>query len=216
MKTTTLLMACGILLAGTALFAQDSNRADLLKTAGAPEVQKELSQPDGAAIFMKPDGSFQILARGTGTYDFDDVDDINDARKEGVLKAKAALAKFMKEKLSSEEGFAQASAKLKSITTDGVTQKANVSKKTVKTSGTFIQNSAKELLRGVITLKEQKVPYKGTSGEIQVTVGVSSKTLKAAAKLNQAIKSNSTDSSSSQPAGSSNNKAETRSAVSDF
>ena len=224
MKKTTLFMACGILLAGAALVAQDANTADLQKTAAAPEIQKQFDQPDGAAIFMKPDGSFQILARGSGTYDFDDVDDVNDARKEGTLKAKAALAKFMKEKLSTEEAFASASKKVKSITKDGQTQTANVTEESIKTNAQLIRNSADAILKGVITLKEQKIPSKGSSGEIQVTVGVSSKTLKAVGKLVNALDSTPEQGQTGTNAGSGastavngdNNKAETREAVTDF
>lgn len=224
MKKTVLFMACGIFLAGAALVAQDANTADLRKTAAAPEVQKQFDQPDGAAIFMKPDGSFQILARGSGTYDFDDVDDVNDARKEATLKAKAALAKFMKEKLSTEEAFASASKKVKSITSDGQTQTANVSKESIKTNAQLIRSSADAILKGVITLKDQKIPRKGSSGEIQVTVGVSSKTLKAVGKLVNALDStpeqgqsgNATGRGASSAVTGNNNKAETREAVTDF
>lgn len=224
MKKTTLFMACGILLAGTALVAQDANTADLQKTASAPEIQKQFDQPDGAAIFVKPDGSFQILARGSGTYDFDDVDDVNDARKEGTLKAKAALAKFMKEKLSTEEAFASASKKVKSISNDGQTQTANVTKESIKTNAQLIRNSADAILKGVITLKEQKIPRKGSSGEIQVTVGVSSKTLKAVGKLVNALDAtpeqgqtgNTSGGGASTLVNGANNKAETREAVTDF
>ena len=219
MKKTAFIMTCGMLL-GTALWAQDANTADLQKTAAAPQIQAELSQPDGAAIFMKPDGSFQILARGTGSYDFDDPDDINDARKEGTLKAKAALAKFMSEKLSTEEGFAEASKKVKSISSDGKTQTANVSKEQVKTSSQVIRNSAEKLLKGVITLKEQKVPTKGTAGQIQVTVGVSSKTLQAVGKLVQAMdatpEQGQSGNAGASAADGSNNKSEVRQAVTDF
>ena len=126
-------------------FAQNSVKADLQKTAASPEIQKQFDQPDGAAIFMKPDGSFQILARGTGTYDFNYVDDINDARQEGLLKAKAAIAKFMNEKLSTEEAFASASKKVKSITSDGQTQTANVTKESNKINSQIIKNSAVEI-----------------------------------------------------------------------
>jgi hypothetical protein len=114
MNKKTLVMLCAFALAG-GVFAQDAVKADLQKTAAAPEIQKQFDQPDGAAIFLKPDGSFQILARGTGTYDFDDIDDVNDARQEGTAKAKAALAKFMKEKLSTEESFASESKKVYSL-----------------------------------------------------------------------------------------------------
>ena len=222
MNKKNLVILCALALVGS-VFAQDANKADLQKTAAAPEIQKQFDQPDGAAIFMKPDGSFQILARGTGTYDFDDVDDVNDARQEGVLKAKAALAKFMKEKLSTEEAFASASKKVKSITSDGQTQTANVKKESVKTNAQIIRNSADALLKGVITLKEQKIPRKGSSGEIQVTVGVSSKTLKAVGKLVRALdatpeqgQSGSATTGASSAVNGSNNKAETREAVTDF
>ena len=222
MKKRAFSMACGILLAGTVRGGQDANTADLQKTAAAPEVQKQFDQPDGAAIFLKPDGSFQILSRGTGTYDFDDVDDINDARKEATLKAKAALAKFMKEKLSTEEGFAEQSKKVKSITSDGETQTASVSKESIKVSSTMIKNSADALLKGVITLKEQKIPRKGSSGEIQITVGVSSKTLKAVGKLVNAIDATPEQGQqrgavgTGSAANDSTNKAETRVSDSDF
>ena len=223
MKKSSVVVACGLLLTGIVLAAQDANVADLQKTASAPEVQKEFDQPDGAAIFMKPDGSFQILARGSGTYDFDDVDDINDARKEGTLKAKAALAKFMKEKLSTEEAFASASKKVKSITSDGQTQSANVTKESVKTNAEIIRSSASALLKGVITLKEQKIPRKGSAGEIQVTVGVSSKTLQAVGKLVNALDATPEQGQTASVRGNggsaidaSSNKAETRNAVTDF
>ena len=165
-------------------FADDA--ADLAATAADPAVEAEFDQPDGAAIKMKDDGSFQILARGTGTYDFNDVDDINDAKKEAVLKAKAALAKFMNEKLSTEEGFAEASKKTKSMTSDGQNQSVNVSKESVKTSSTMIKNQAEALLKGVITIKMQKIA-RGAGGEVQATVGVSSKTLAAVSKLQNGI-----------------------------
>lgn len=210
----------GALLAGGAIFAQDADTADLQKTAAAPEIQKELDQPDGVAIFLKSEGSFQILARGSGTYDFDDVDDIDEARREGVLKAKAALAKFMKEKLSTEECLAAASKKVKSITSDGQTQKANVSKESVKTNSQIIRNYADAILKGVITLKEQKMPRNGNSGEIQVTVGVSSKTLKAVAKLVNALEATPEQGHTSGVGGSSSsrggNNAETRKNITDF
>ena len=215
-------MICAFALAG-GVFAQDAVKADLQKTAAAPEIQKQFDQPDGAAIFLKPDGSFQILARGTGTYDFDDVDDVNDARQEGTAKAKAALAKFMKEKLSTEESFASESKKVKSITSDGQTETANVTKESVKTNAQVIKNSADAILKGVITLKEQRIPRKGSSGEIQITVGVSSKTLKAVGKLVRAIdatpeqgQTGAAAAAGSSAVTSNGNNAETREAVTDF
>ena len=177
-------MACGLLLAGCVLMAQDV--AELKKSGGGNDVQEQL-KASGVAIKLLPNGGFQIFARGNGTYDFDDVDDVEDARKEGELKAKAALAKFMKEKLSTEEGFSEQVKKVKSLNSNGDTQTANVSKETIKMTSTVIRNSADALLKGVVTIDEKKVPRKGSSGIFQVTVGISSKTLKAVGKLVNAL-----------------------------
>ena len=136
---------------------------------------------------------------------------------------KSPKVKFMKEKLSTEEAFASATKKVKSITLDGQTQTSNVTKESVKTNAQIIRNSADALLKGVITLKEQKIPRKGSSGDIQVTVGVSSKTLKAVGKLVRALdatpeqgQSGAATGASSSAVNSNNNKAETREAVTDF
>ena len=160
-----------------------SIKAELTKETENASIQAEFDEPDGAAISLKEDGSFAIFGRGTGTYDFDDVDDVNDAKKEAVLKAKAAIAKFMKEKLSTEEGLAEASKKVKTSSSNGETSTVNVSKESIKTSATMIMNQADALLKGAITLKMQKIARKGSTGEIQATVGISSKTLKAVGKV---------------------------------
>ena len=144
-------------------------------------------EPDGAGIKLLDNGGFQILAIGTGIYDFDDPDDVLDAQKEGTLKAKAAIAKFMKEDLSTEEGLSEASKKVKTSESDGENQKTSVSKTSVKESLTKIHNSAAALLKGVIVLKTQKVPDSGTKGVVRVQVGVSSKTLEAVSRAVEGI-----------------------------
>lgn len=186
MNKLMIAVACGALFAQNAVFGQAVQDPQLQSNAANAEVQAELDQPDGVAITVKPDGTFQIFARGTGTYDFNDPDDIKDARRDGTLRAKANLAKFMKEKVSSAEGLDEISKKSKSMTSDGQVQKVAVSKESLKIATESIRNSAEAILTGVITLKDQKVP-RGSGGEIQVTVGVSSKTLAAAQKVARGI-----------------------------
>ena len=135
--------------------------------------------PDGAAIKLFPDGAYQITAVGTGVYDFNDPDDIKDARKEAEMRAKAAIAKFLKEDISTSEGMEEASKKVKSVSSDGQTQKSSVSKTTVKTAMESIKNSASALLTGVVILQDAKIPS-GNGGTYKVMVGVSSKTTAAA------------------------------------
>ena len=185
-----LMIAAAVAAMTFGVFAEnDAVKAELTKEVDNASIQAEFDQPDGAAISLKEDGSFAIFGRGTGTYDFDDVDDINDAKKEAVLKAKAAIAKFMKEKLSTEEGLAEASKKVKTSSSNGETSTVNVSKESIKVTSTMIKNEADALLKGVITLKMQKIARKGSTGEIQATVGISSKTLKAVGKVVEGIAS---------------------------
>ena len=186
MKKLMITLACGALFAQTIAYGQAAQDPQLQANASNAAVQAELDQPDGVAITLKPDGTFQIFARGTGTYDFNDPDDIKDARRDGTMRAKANLAKFLKEKVSSAEGLDEVSKKAKSMTSDGQVQKVAVSKESVKIATESIRNESEAILTGVITLKDQKVP-RGNGGEIQVTVGVSSKTLKAAQMAAQGI-----------------------------
>lgn len=186
MNKLMIAVACGALFAQNAVFGQASQDPQLQANAANAEVQAELDQPDGVAITVKPDGTFQIFARGTGTYDFNDPDDIKDARRDGTMRAKANLSKFLKEKVASKEGLDEISKKSKSMTSDGQVQKVAVSKESVKIATESIRNESDAILTGVITLKDQKVP-RGNGGEIQVTVGISSKTLKAAQMAAQGI-----------------------------
>lgn len=218
MKKHVYVMVCGIALSAIGVFGQDAAvKKELETSTAAPVVQEQLQQPDGVAIFSQPDGSFQIFGRGTGTYDFNDTDDINDARREAIMKAKANLAKFLKEKLSTVEGFEEAVKKVKALSKAGETQAATVSKETMKTMSQNIQSSSEALLRGVITLEERKIPRQGDSGEIQVTVGISTKTLAAAASVEGALNGvTEQEQVPAAPAAGANNKPEVRRTVTDF
>jgi hypothetical protein len=90
-------------LAAATVFAQDAKQT-LLQTVQKLGIAQELENaPDGVTMRLFSDGRFQIFAVGTGTYDFDDVDDVLDAQNEATAKAKANLAKFMNESLSTDE-----------------------------------------------------------------------------------------------------------------
>lgn len=223
MNKLMIAVACGALFAQNAVFGQAAQDPQLQSNAANAEVQAELDQPDGVAITVKPDGTFQIFARGTGTYDFNDPDDIKDARRDGTMRAKANLSKFLKEKVASKEGLDEVSKKSKSMTSDGQVQKIAVSKESVKIATESIRNESDAILTGVITLKDQKVP-RGNGGEIQVTVGISSKTLKAAQMaaqgINQSLQNREAPANGAAaapaPAPVQPNKASTRMADTDF
>ena len=178
-------IASALILASAALPAAAQ---DLATVAAQPAVIADArTSPDGCAVRVLPDGGFMVFGTGSGTYNFSDEDDIAKARQAAQLAAKANLAKFMKEKLSTESALEESSTMAKSISSkDGETEKTidkEMARKTMQT----IRTSADALLQGVVTLSEAKVPGQGTGGEIRVVSGVSSKTLEARKRLGAAL-----------------------------
>ena len=122
------------------VFAQNSKQA-LLQTVQKQGIAQDLeTAPDGVTMRLLSDGGFQIFAVGTGTYDFDDVDDVLDAQNEATLKAKANLAKFMNESLSTDEKIESMSKKVKTISSQNGESTASVNKTSAKTALTSIRN----------------------------------------------------------------------------
>ena len=193
MNKLALAALCGIAIVGSASAQEvaapppaspaQTDAAALQTTVSQPAIDQVLTEPDGVAIGLKEDGSFQIFARGSGVYDFDDPSELASARTEATLNAKANLAKFIKEKVSVEEGITDVVQKTKTLQGNGQIQTKVASTDEIKTMAKAITSSAEEILQGVITLREQKAPGSGTGGQLQVTVGISSKTLEAVRRL---------------------------------
>jgi hypothetical protein len=118
----------------------------------------------------------KILSTGVATVEFDDTDDVNDARMEAELEAKNAISKFFNEELSSEERVD--SSALQKITivkgTDG--QAKTASKDKVKLTLRAISSNSRSLLRGVVKLAE--CYSKGKM--VMVSVGLKPETIAAA------------------------------------
>ena len=166
-----------------ALFAQNNQQ-----TLAQKGLVQEISQaPDGVTIRLAEDGSFQVFSVATAAYNHDDVDDILAAQKEATLKAKAAIAKFMNESLNTEESFEEASKQIKKISSKDSNVTTTVNKDISKKLLLSIKNSASALLKGVIVISSAKIPANQTSGTYKVMLGVSSKTLTVATKLNNSI-----------------------------
>ena len=186
MNKFILAAVCGIVCT-TAVFAQEDDvganpeaaKAELKKMAENESV-KEVLEEDGVSISFAEDGSYRAIARGTGTYDFDDPDDRKAAKEEAILEAKSALAHYLSETLASEKGLDKAIKTAKTLTKNGEVSTEAVSQENVKTKLTSIRNDAKAILTGVVTLESRKIPGKGDGGEIQVTIGTSPATVAAA------------------------------------
>ena len=222
MKRLTFFVACTFFLGGQLL--ANAEQDSLQANAASPVVQQALAeQPDGVSFFLNEEtGAFQLFARGTASYDFNEADDIKDARSEATLRAKASIAKFFKEKIAVTSGMDEVTKKVKTLTKEGDAQNVSVKKESVKIMTEQIKVSSEALLAGVIVLREQKTP-RGQGGEIQITVGVSSKTLNATTVIGKSIDRSLANRESAKggapapaPCAPQENKGYVREAVTDF
>jgi hypothetical protein len=167
----------------TASGQDDPAKTELKKALQSEDVREELAEPDGASFTLLPDNSWRLFGIGTGTYDFNDPDDINDATQEAMLKAKAHLSKFMKERITSDEALNILTQKKRTLVKQSGGDEKSVKKEDSKTLAYQIKNSADEILRGVIVLESTKTPSAAGGGIVVVKVGVSSKSLGLAGRV---------------------------------
>ena len=167
-----------------AAFFATAQDAGLAAAANDPSVaQMAQDDPDGCQVFIGEDGSMKVISTGTGVYDFNDEDEIKDARDEATRNAKAHIVKFFKENFSTEEQATNATKKAKTLNKNGDQEQVSVSKEQIKTTVSVVKSGAEKVLSGVVVLKDEKLPSSNSGGTIRVTVGVSSTTLKAAAEV---------------------------------
>ena len=134
----------------------------------------------GTGVVLDQNGEMsKLFASGVAFYDFDDGDEVSEALSEASLVAKANLAKFLREEITSDENIEKISSKKKELTKNGTQTNISVVKKSVKTQTMSIKNHANALLTGVIKVCESNDAAKK---EIQVVLAVSPKTAAAASK----------------------------------
>lgn len=134
----------------------------------------------GVEIIFLEDGSdwSKIIAYSEADLLFGDRQDVRQATSKAVLRAKANITKFLKEKLNTTESIEEISKTItnNSMSSDGQ-QSVNANRKTVETMVEKISNSANSILKGVIIL-EQNINKK--EKYVSVKIGTSRKTMKTA------------------------------------
>ena len=123
--------------------------------------------------------SVKILATSSASVSFDDMDSIKDARTDATIDAKAQIAKYFEEIVSSDEAINKSVRETKAMAGD----QKQVSRKDVIDRVKKVRNSAKALLRGVVVLGDCYT--KGR--EVRVSVGLKPETIAGAGKLAGAI-----------------------------
>lgn len=155
----------------------------------AEEVEDNLT---GVKYEVDEQGKFaRIRSVAEADLEFGDRKDVRTATQKAQMRAKANIAKFLSERVSSEEVMNEIE---KSMTnTDGTSKQAM--RETISEYTETIRNSAEALLKGVIVTKSD---VNKDEKYVQVEVGLSPKTMNAADTLNKGL---STDSTQAEGAG---------------
>ena len=126
----------------------------------------------------------RMRTTGEAELPFGSPSDIRRAKKKSILRAKAALVKFMKETITSSEHLEDVANTISNEQRKGGKYSKDVLRKTLEDESEMISGSADGILRGIIVL-EEKVDKNNQN--VWVTLGVSRKTVKAAAGLKKSI-----------------------------
>lgn len=157
--------------------------ASLLSTLAIPS-PAALAQPSpapgytdaaGVSIELSPDGQewLRIRSIGESYLGIADRRDVQMALHKATLKAKAEIARFLNERIATEETLEEITKTL--IERDG--QNIRINPSAVETLGVTIRNSAEAILKGVMIL-EQNIDIDNRL--VRVTVGVSHNSMQQA------------------------------------
>ena len=140
--------------------------------------------PTGTQVTFNDDGSMKsIRASAESELRFGDRKDIRQALKKATMRAKAEIAKFMRESITSEDVMNE-------IT--NISSKANnkgeneTTREGIESQIENIQNSASAILSGIVTLSQD---INKDEKYVTVVLGVKEQTINAASKISSQIKS---------------------------
>ena len=171
-----------------AVTPQPQKDAVLAAAAANPVVVKIVEQnPDGCQILFADDGSVKLVSVGTGVYDFNDCGDIQNAREEAIRNARAHIVKFLREDFATEAKATTSVKKAKTFSQDGKVDTAAVSQEQVRTMVETFTNNARQILSGVVVLKDETIPSPVKGGVVRVMAGVSVQTLGVAETISNAL-----------------------------
>lgn len=158
----------------------------------AEEAGEYYDEPTGAAINFNEDGSVRsITAIGEADLVFGDAKDVRTAKQKATMRAKANLAKFLNERISSEEVIDDMT---KTATETSSSGDATATRNTIETMSERVHNSAEAILKGVVTLTED---VNHNDKVVRVKIGVKEQTIRAADSTKGQMESNASSGSNS-------------------
>ncbi len=165
------------------VFAQEQN-SENTQSEGVEEQQNPVIEDNsipGVRYEFDENGEFaRIRSVGEAELEFGDSKDIRIAKQKAMMRAKANIAKFLKERITTEEVMDEIEKRL-SKSNNGNKQ---VSRETISTYTEKMQNSAEKILRGVIVTQ---VIVDKNEKTVKVEVGYSRKTQAAASFVDKSL-----------------------------
>lgn len=147
--------------------------------------EAEYVDPDGVRVKFTESGEMKsIISSAEAALVFGDRKDIIKAKKKAALRAKAEIAKFLNEKMKSQETIEDMT---KTITNQTSAGDINASRKIIEVQTENISSSAEALLKGVVTLLEDVNKDKKY---VRIEVGMNLKTMRAADSLRNDLNRN--------------------------
>jgi len=156
----------------------------LLPPCYATEENGVVYQPinSGVEITFTSDGSDWLKIQSIGEADMNigDRTDERQATKKATLRAKADLAKFMNERITSEETSEEITKLTQTASTDGNTISKESNRRIVDSTIERIVSQSSAILKGVMPLETRIDNNKGC---VRVVVGISRKSINTANSL---------------------------------
>ncbi len=152
------------------------------------------TSPSGVEVNLNPDGSIRsIMATGEAELIIGDRKDIRQALQKAEMRAKASIAKFLSESISSSQTLDEITQTITTADSDG---DYVATRDTIEKTTESIRNNASEILKGVAVLLQD---IDNENKFVLVTVGINEKTLQAADHIkNKIAEDNSTPNKASQ------------------
>jgi len=138
----------------------------------------EYVDPDGVRVQFTENGEMKsIISSAEAALVFGDRKDIIKAKKKAALRAKSEIAKFLNEKINSQETIADMT---KTVTDQTSAGDLKASRKSIEVQTENISSSAEALLKGVVTLLED---INKDEKYVRIEVGMNLKTMRASDNL---------------------------------
>lgn len=142
------------------------------------------SLPDGVSVLAFDDGEFRVISIASAPYTAETPAALSAAQTVATAKAKAALARFLDEKVSVDDFVERARIRVRIAGGDS-TAAANVD---VRRTLVRIKTESRALLRGVSVAGTQLVPTDGGGGTLRLLAVIDSAGIHGAEMLEDAMR----------------------------